>query len=137
MLGSVLRIDVDKKDPGKEYAVPSTNPFVGISNIRPEIWAYGLRNPWRCSIDRGDRQTGEGAGRVFCGDVGQSRYEEIDIIEGGQNYGWRAFEGDSCFDENQCSGQTSMLPVTGLANHQGMYLLWGSYACTVKHLGLL
>ena len=53
MLGSVLRIDVDNKDPGKEYAVPPTNPFVGISNVRPEIWAYGLRNPWRCSVDRG------------------------------------------------------------------------------------
>ena len=103
LLGSVLRIDVDKKDPGKEYAVPPTNPFVGYSNVHSEIWAYGLRNPWRCSIDRGDRQTGEGAGRVFCGDVGQEKYEEIDIIEGGRNYEWRAFEGNSCFDENQCS----------------------------------
>ena len=103
MLGSVLRIDVDKKDPGKQYAVPPTNPFVGYSNVRPEIWAYGLRNPWRCSVDRGDRQTGEGAGRVFCGDVGQDKFEEIDIIEGGRNYEWRAFEGNSCFDPNQCS----------------------------------
>ena len=108
MLGSVLRIDVNNKDPGKEYAVPPTNPFVGHSNVHPEIWAYGLRNPWRCSIDRGDRETGEGAGRVFCGDVGQRRYEEIDIIERGGNYGWRAFEGNACYDGTLCSRQTSM-----------------------------
>ena len=131
MLGSVLRIDVDKKDPGKEYAVPPTNPFVGYSNVHPEIWAYGLRNPWRCSIDRGDRQTGEGAGRVFCGDVGQSRYEEIDIIEEGRNYGWRAFEGDSCFDGNQCSGQTSMFYML-----VSFLVLQHSYSC-LYHLAAI
>ena len=112
MLGSVLRLDVDNKDPGKEYAVPPTNPFVGYSNVHPEIWAYGFRNPWRCSIDRGDRETGEGAGRVFCGDVGLVRYEEINIIEKGGNYGWRAFEGHTCYDKNLCSSQNSMSSFT-------------------------
>ena len=109
MLGSVLRIDVDLKDPGKEYAVPSTNPFVGISNVRPEIWAYGLRNPWRCSIDRGDRREKEQGG---CSVEMSGRVDMRRLISSkeGRNYGWRAFEGDSCFDENQCSGQTSMLP---------------------------
>lgn len=103
LLGSVLRIDVDHQDPGKEYAIPDDNPFVDVPNVRPEIYAYGVRNPWRCSIDRGDSESGEGRGRVFCGDVGQNNYEEVDIIERGGNYGWRAFEGNSCFDGNLCS----------------------------------
>ena len=93
---------MDRKDSGKEYAVPADNPFVGVSNVKPEIYAYGLRNAWRCSIDRGDRETGEGRGRIFCGDVGQGEFEEIDLIEKGGNYGWRAYEGDSCFDRNLC-----------------------------------
>ena len=101
-LGSVLRIDVDRKDSGKEYAIPADNPFVGVPNVRPEIYAYGLRNPWRCSIDRGDQETGEGRGRIFCGDVGQEEFEEIDLIEKGGNYGWEAFEGNSCFDKDLC-----------------------------------
>ena len=101
-LGSVLRIDVDRQEAGKEYAIPADNPFVGMSGAQPEIYAYGLRNPWRCSIDRGDPETGEGEGRIFCGDVGQDRYEEVDIIEKGGNYGWKAFEGDSCFDRSKC-----------------------------------
>lgn len=107
LLGSVLQIDVDRKDPGKEYAIPPTNPFIGYSDVQPEIWAYGLRNPWRCSVDRGDRESGEGAGRVFCGDVGQGSYEEIDIIEVGGNYGWRVFEGYTWYDGNLCSKQNS------------------------------
>ena len=102
LLGSVLRIDVDHRDPGKEYAIPPDNPFVDDPNAHPEIYAYGVRNPWRCSIDRGDRETGEGAGRVFCGDVGQNLYEEVDIIVKGGNYGWNAFEGYNCFDWNLC-----------------------------------
>ena len=100
--GSVLRIDVDGKDSGKEYAIPADNPFVGVPNVRPEIYAYGLRNPWRCSIDRGDQETGEGRGRIFCGDVGQGKYEEVNLIEKGRNYGWRAFEGNRCFDPDLC-----------------------------------
>ena len=93
---------MDGKDTGKEYAIPADNPFVGVPNVRPEIYAYGLRNPWRCSIDRGDRETGEGRGRIFCGDVGQGEFEEVDLIEKGGNYGWRAFEGNSCFDSGLC-----------------------------------
>ena len=102
VLGSVLRIDVDRKETGKEYAIPPDNPFVNVSSARPEIFAYGVRNPWRCSIDRGHQETGEGAGRIFCGDVGQDDFEEVDIITKGGNYGWKAFEGDQCFDSNIC-----------------------------------
>ena len=94
---------MNRKDPGLEYAIPPDNPFVGHPTARPEIYAFGVRNPWRCSIDRGDPNTGYGAGRLFCGDVGQDAYEEVDIIEMGGNYGWKGFEGDSCFDLSICN----------------------------------
>ena len=105
----MIRINVDQPDTARNtaYSVPSDNPFVGNSRYLPEIYAYGLRNPWRCSIDRGDRVTREGRGRVFCGDVGQSRFEEVDIIVSGGNYGWRAYEGNSCFDDDLCSVEAS------------------------------
>ena len=88
---------------GTAYAIPPDNPFVGEANSRPEIYAYGLRNAWRCSVDRGDRETGAGRGRVFCGDVGQNKFEEVDLIEKGGNYGWRAYEGNECFSTSQCN----------------------------------
>ncbi|MGE0478922.1 MAG: PQQ-dependent sugar dehydrogenase [Phycisphaerae bacterium] len=87
LLGKILRIDVDGAPP---YAIPADNPFVGIDG-RDEIWAFGLRNPWRFSFDRAD-------GRIFCSDVGQNLFEEVDIIVRGGNYGWHIREGLSCFD---------------------------------------
>lgn len=100
LLGKVIRINVDAR--GYLYKIPPENPFVGIPGVRPEIYAYGTRNMWRCSEDRGDRKTGEGKGRIFCGDVGQSKHEEIDIIVKGGNYGWRGYEGFECFDKKLC-----------------------------------
>ncbi|KXJ07455.1 HHIP-like protein 2 [Exaiptasia diaphana] len=73
----------------------------GLNFARPEIYAYGVRNMWRCSLDRGDKD-GRGKGRFFCGDVGQNKFEEIDLIEKGGNYGWRAYEANDCFDSKQC-----------------------------------
>ncbi|XP_071953761.1 HHIP-like protein 2 [Antedon mediterranea] len=110
-LGKMLRIDVDSKDKGKEYAIPSSNPFVDrpASEVRHEIFAYGIRNIWRCGMDRGDRETGKGKGRIICGDVGQSIYEEIDIMEKGGNYGWRAKEGFECFDKEMCADKKKWL----------------------------
>ncbi len=90
-LGKILRIDVDQKSDGKPYGVPSDNPFVKGSGL-PEIYAYGLRNPWRISFDRG------GTHQLFAADIGQTLYEEVDIIEKGGNYGWFIREGFSDFN---------------------------------------
>lgn len=98
-LGKMLRIDVDNGDP---YAIPPDNPFVGDTSARGEIWAYGLRNPWRFSFDR---QTGD----LWIGDVGQNSIEEIDFqpasISGGENYGWRCYEGNQAFNTTGCGSQ--------------------------------
>ncbi|XP_070576817.1 HHIP-like protein 1 [Ptychodera flava] len=98
-----MRIDVDREENDFPYGIPPDNPFVDVPNARNETYAYGTRNTWRCSVDRGDPETGEGRGRIFCGDVGQARFEEINMIVSGGNYGWRAKEGPSCFDENMCN----------------------------------
>ncbi len=83
-LGKVLRIDIDKKDQGKNYSIPKDNPFVG-KDAAPEIWAYGLRNVWRMAFDRG-------TGELWAGEVGQNLYEEINILKAGGNYGWNRRE---------------------------------------------
>jgi glucose/arabinose dehydrogenase len=90
--GKILRIDVDQTS-GGSYGIPADNPFVGqADSALPEIWAYGLRNPWRCSFDMG------GENQLFCGDVQQNSYEEVSIIEKGGNHGWRQMEATHCFD---------------------------------------
>jgi putative heme-binding domain-containing protein len=92
LLSSILRIDVDHKSepegasPRRNYAIPKDNPFVGMKGARPEVWAYGLRNPWRMGFDR---QTGE----LFVGDVGWELWESVHRVEKGGNYGWSAMEG--------------------------------------------
>src|SRR5437588_3681114 len=90
LLGKMLRID-PRPSNGRAYGIPSGNPFVGRSGARPEIWAYGLRNPWRYTFDRA-------TGDLWIGDVGQNMWEEIDFqragSKGGQNYGWSRMEGN-------------------------------------------
>lgn len=101
LLGKILRLDVSQDT----YAIPTTNPFRSTLNARPEIWAYGLRNPWRFSFDR----TGN---VLYIGDVGQSSKEEINAVaaaEAGVNYGWKIMEGKSCFP-----------PGTVLCNRSGL-----------------
>ncbi|CAL8274138.1 unnamed protein product [Merluccius merluccius] len=128
LLGKVLRIGVDGMDAsGRGYRVPPDNPFLGEAGARPEVYAYGVRNMWRCSMDRGDPFGGHGRGRIFCGDVGQNRYEEIDIIERGGNYGWRAKEGFECYDLKLChnSSLKDVPPIFAYDHHVGKSVTGG------------
>jgi glucose/arabinose dehydrogenase len=94
LMGSILRIDPDKRDDGKPYGIPEDNPFAGDHEGADEIWAYGLRNGYAFSFDK---KTGE----LFVGDVGQELVEEVNIIERGKNYGWSVKEGNLCFDPDR------------------------------------
>lgn len=104
LLGKILRIDVE--GPTKPYGIPADNPFVNTANARGEVWALGLRNPWRFSFDP---QTGD----LFIGDVGQFAWEEIDFqpanSAGGENYGWPVLEGNHCYYSGACT-TTGMTP---------------------------
>jgi glucose/arabinose dehydrogenase len=98
LLGKILRLDVSRTCGPKPYCIPRGNPFVGVPGARPEIWLYGLRNPWRFSIDPVDNS-------LWIGDVGQGNLEEIDHIrpwQGGANLGWSCREGTTVFDTTQC-----------------------------------
>jgi glucose/arabinose dehydrogenase len=93
ILGKILRIDVNVEPGSAEpYAIPADNPFANNQEALPEIYAYGLRNPWRCSFDMG------GDNELFCADVQQNSFEEVNIIEAGGNFGWRVMEASHCFD---------------------------------------
>lgn len=109
-LGKILRIDVDSAfAPGKQYAIPADNPFASGGGF-PEIWAYGLRNPWRFSFDRT-------TGQLFAGDVGQNSFEEVDLIVRGGNFGWNIMEGDHCYPPGSaCSAAGLILPITEYAH---------------------
>jgi len=104
LLGKILRVDVDS---GAPYAVPADNPFRGAAGAAPEIWAYGLRNPFRIAVDR---PTGD----LYIGDVGQGRIEEIDVglasRRGGENYGWNVAEGSQCYSPASGCDRTGLTP---------------------------
>ncbi|XP_035536040.1 HHIP-like protein 1 isoform X1 [Morone saxatilis] len=127
LLGKVLRVDVEDNDNGAPYSIPSDNPFLWEKDARPEVYAYGVRNMWRCSIDRGDPATGRGRGRMFCGDVGQNKYEEVDLIVKGGNYGWRAKEGFSCYDRKLCQNSSldDILPIFAYPHKLGKSVTGG------------
>lgn len=115
LLGKIIRIDIDH---GYPYKIPKDNPFVG-KKARPEIWAYGMRMPWRISFDS---KTGE----LFCGDVGQDTYEEVDIIRKGVNYGWRAMEGFHIYDTAlHKKGGEFALPIAEYKHSTGVSITGG------------
>ena len=116
LLGSILRLDVDGSTP---YEIPADNPFVGVSGAKAEIWAYGLRNPWRFSFDRLD-------GRLFAGDVGQGAREEVDLITRGGDYGWNTMEGNLCFDpSSNCDRTGLILPIHDYGRSLGVSVIGG------------
>ncbi|HVN86164.1 MAG TPA: PQQ-dependent sugar dehydrogenase [Candidatus Binatia bacterium] len=122
LLGKLLRIDVDS---GAPYAIPSDNPFFGSMTSRQEIWAYGLRNPWRYSFDL---VTGD----LYIGDVGQNMWEEVDYepasAGGGQNYGWRLIEGDACFNPStNCTTTGLTFPLVIYSHSNGRCATIGGY----------
>ncbi|XP_072350321.1 HHIP-like protein 1 isoform X2 [Scyliorhinus torazame] len=127
LLGKVLRIDINNNNRGPLYKIPRDNPFVLNPDARPEVYAYGVRNMWRCSVDRGDPQTKDGKGRIFCGDVGQNKFEEVDIIEKGKNYGWKAREGFSCYDKKLCANSSlnDVLPIFAYPHSVGKSITGG------------
>lgn len=128
LLGKFLRIDVDRFSP---YAIPPDNPLVQGTG-KPEIFAMGLRNPWRFSFDR---QTGD----LWAGDVGQNAWEEVDIIHKGKNYGWRLLEGRHCYNpSSNCELAPSLVsPVTEYRHEQGRCSVTGGYVYRGKRIPAL
>ena len=120
LLSSILRIDVDHADPGKPYAVPPDNPFVHTPGARPEIWAYGLRNPWRMSFDRA-------TGDLWVGDVGWETWEMVYRIRRGGNYGWSVMEGRQAVRPESKRGPTAILPPTLDFPHSEAASITGGY----------
>ncbi|WP_293178862.1 PQQ-dependent sugar dehydrogenase [Oceanithermus sp.] len=122
LLGKMLRIDVDRGNP---YAIPEDNPFVDNPKYRPEIWALGLRNPWRYSFDRA-------TGDLFIADVGQNRWEEVDFVpapmntSGGWNFGWNVMEGNHCFKPpKNCRRAGLVPPILEYGHDQGCSITGG------------
>lgn len=121
LLGKILRIDIDEGDP---YGIPADNPFVGQipeAPHRPEIWDWGMRNPWRFSFDR---HTGD----LWIGDVGQEIYEEVNAepaSTGGRNYGWNTMEGAHCYSASSCDQDGLTLPVTEYKHADGCAVIGG------------
>lgn len=120
LLGSILRIDVNAQQDGNNYGIPPNNPFAGNDEgYQEEIYAYGLRNPWRFSFDKE-------TDRLWAADVGQNDYEEINIIEAGKNYGWNIMEGMHCFDPpSDCDQSGLELPVWEYGRSEGISVTGG------------
>jgi len=120
LLGSLLRLDVDHGDP---YAIPADNPFVGQANHRGEVWAKGLRNPWRYAFDATTNL-------LYIADVGQDLHEEVDVEgsnQGGLNYGWNIMEGASCYNASSCNRTGLTLPIVDYTHSGGACSITGGY----------
>jgi glucose/arabinose dehydrogenase len=118
LLGKIARIDVDHAGNGLQYAIPADNPFVGTAN-RGEIFAYGFRNPWRFSFESSN-------GRLFVADVGQDKFEEIDLVQKGGNFGWNTMEGAHCFSPSSgCDMAGLTLPIAEYDHGEGATVIGG------------
>ena len=118
LLAAVLRIDVDHPDPGRNYGVPKDNPFVDRPGARPELWAYGLRNPWRLSYDRE-------SGQLWVGQNGQDLWEQVYLIQKGANYGWSLTEGSHMFNAQRQAGPDRISPPAAEHHHSEARSLTG------------
>ena len=119
LLGSILRINVSNITTENPYSIPSDNPFINDQNVKSEIWAYGLRNPWKISFDYQ-------SDTLWAGDVGQNTYEEINIIQKGGNYGWNAMEGNQCFQNQQdCKPDEFIAPIFQYGRDKGKSITGG------------
>ena len=120
LLGTILRIDVSDLDSTGTHAIPASNPFIGLEGARPEVWAFGLRNPWRFTFDRE-------TGNLWVADVGQNEREEVNVVRPGLNYGWNIMEGSLCYkrrDQN-CIREDLELPVTEYGREGGCSITGG------------
>jgi len=120
LLGKILRIDVNNPSGGKNYGIPPLNPFANGVGGRPEIFAYGMRNPWRFSFDS---ETGD----LWAGDVGQDSWEEIDVITVGGNYGWRVVEGTACYNPSSGCDKTGKIDPILVYSHSVGQSITGGY----------
>jgi glucose/arabinose dehydrogenase len=129
LLGSFLRIDINVAPPAK-YAIPPTNPFAGHANCTggcPEIYAWGVRNPWRWSFD-------SVTGTLWAGDVGQENWEEIDVIERGRNYGWRCYEGQVAYNTSGCGPISNYTFPVAVYSHSLGFAVTGGYVYHGTHI---
>jgi glucose/arabinose dehydrogenase len=121
LLGTILRLDVDFAEP---YSIPADNPYLTDDSVRNEIWAFGLRNPWRFSFDR---LTGD----LYIADVGQVQWEEVNFQEAGsrgtENYGWDILEGTHCYNKEECAMEGFVMPVAEYSHQEGGCAITGGY----------
>ncbi|MCB8987684.1 MAG: PQQ-dependent sugar dehydrogenase [Ardenticatenaceae bacterium] len=124
LLGALLRLDVDQAANGAAYGIPADNPFTNDSSRRPEVWAFGLRNPWRFSFDRATDD-------LLLADVGQNQWEEVNFLpagsQGGRNFGWNIMEGAHCYGSANCDQTGLTLPVYDYQHENGRCSVTGGY----------
>ena len=121
LLGKIIRIDVRNSSAGEAYRIPADNPFAGRAGAKGEVWAYGLRNPWRMSFDRA-------TGTLWVADVGQGAVEEVSTVRRGDNLGWRIMEGDRCYGASTCDRTGLVLPVAQYTHSGGRCSITGGPA---------
>jgi uncharacterized repeat protein (TIGR03806 family) len=120
LLSVMMRLDVDHPSAGRNYSIPKDNPFINVPGARPEIWAYGFRNPWRFSFD-------PRTGQPWVGDVGQDIWEMIELVSRGSNHGWSVMEGTHVFHPNAKRGPTPIVPPVVEHHHTEARSITGGY----------